>query len=171
MKKRLKLMIAVVVSALFIYLLIYSSGILGVTASKLEQDARSSQHIDKSWSVEKAVSDNIGAMIFYGEQSDESVFSIYLNRNGFSFGYFFYAGGSAGAIADGVAEFTYLDYGSSLLSMNRDKVEKIVFGNKDIAPILVDPTKPFAVILPDNCESFDLYDINGKSIPITVYAN
>lgn len=171
MKKRLKLIIAVAVSALFIYLLLFCSGILGVSASKLEQDARSSQHIDKSWSVEKAVSDNIGTMIFYDEVSGESVFSIYLNRNGFSFGYFFYAGGSVGAIVDGVAEFTYADYGSVLLSMNSNKVEKIVFGNKDISPILVDPTKPITVILPDNCESFDLYDVNGKSIPITVYVN
>ena len=112
MKKRLKLMITVVVSALFIYLLLYSSGILGVSAIKIEQDARSSQHIDKSWSVEKAVSDNMGVMIFYDEQSDESVFSIYLNRKGFSFGYFFNAGGSVGAIADGVAEFTYPYYSS-----------------------------------------------------------
>lgn len=170
MKKRLKLIIVVVVSAFFVYLL-YSSGILGIPASKLEQDARSSQHIDESWSVKKEVSNKIGAMIFYDEQSDESVFSIYLNRNGFSFGYFFYAGGSVGAIADGIAEFTYSDYGSALLSMNHDKVEKIVFGNQNLSPISVDPMDPFAIILPDNCESFSLYDVNGKSIPITVYVN
>jgi hypothetical protein len=171
MKKRLEIFITVVVSALFIYLLIYSFGILGVRASKLEQEARRSQHIDKSWSVEKAVSDNMGSLIFYDESSDESVFSIYLNRDGFSFGYFFYAGGSVGAITDGVTEFIYADYGSALLSMNHDKVEKIVFGNTSISPILVDPSKPFTVILPDNCESFELYDVNGKSIPIKVYAN
>lgn len=171
MKKRLRLMIIVIASVLLYACFSEVPAFLRVPVSKLEQNARSSQHIDKSWSVEKAVSDNMCAMIFYGEQSDKSVFSIYLNRNGFSFGYFFSSGGSVGAIADGVAEFTYPDYGSSLLSMNLDKAEKIVFGNKDISPILLDPTKPFAVILPDNCESFDLYDINGKSIPITVYAN
>ncbi len=170
MMKRLRIIITVVVSILFITLLLYNLGIIGVTASRLEQDARKNQHIVKSWSVEKAVSDNIGAMIFYGDHSDESVYSIYLNRKGFSLGYFFYTGGSEGAIADGVAEFTFLDYGSLLLSMNRDKVKTIVFGNKDISPILVDPTKPFTVILPDNCESFELYDVNGKSIPVTVYA-
>ena len=164
-------MIVAVVSTIFIFLLLYSTDIIGVTASKLESDARSSQHIDKSWSAEKAVSDNISAMLFYGEQPDESIFSIYLNRKGFSFGYFFYAGGSVKAITYGVAEYTYEYYGSALLSMNRKKVEKIVFGNKDISPILVDPAKPFAVILPDNCKSFELYDVKGKIIPVTVYVN
>ncbi len=171
MKKILIRIIAIVMSTLLIYLLLFTFDIFGVSDSKLEQDARSSQYIDKSWAVAKSVNDKIGAMIFYDEQMQDSVFSIYLNRNGFSFGYFFYAGGSVGAISDGVAEFTYTNNGSALLSMNTNKVEKIVFGNKEISPILVEPMKPFAVVLPDNCDSFTIYDINGKIIPVTVYVN
>lgn len=162
-----KSIIFIIVGIFVILLILNANDVFGLPAGRLEQDARMSQKIDPAWEVSKAIDDKIGALLFYNEQMDNHVFSIYLNRPGFSYGYFFYSGGGIGEIMDGVAEFTYAENkGSALLSMNKLKISKIEFGNEKIDPIEVDPSKPFAVIIPENCYSFTMYDRNGKEIPV-----
>lgn len=167
MKQNRKRMAYIIIGIAVIFIFLSYSGTFGVTAGRLEQDARKSQKIDPSWAVSKSVNNEMGAMLFYNKQADRAVLSIYLNRHGFSYGYFFRSGGSISDIMDGVAEFSYLNNGKALLSMNNAGINRIEFGNEKVAAIKIDPSKPFSVTVPQNCGSIVMYDINGKEIPVT----
>lgn len=169
-KKRIIIFIAICIAALFVIAL--SAGVFGVSAGNIEQDARKSQRINSSWAVSKATNDRLGAMIFYNETLDDYVYSIYVNREGFSFGYFFRHSGSGG-IMDGIHEFTYDTNGSALISMNKSKVAGITLDDGiHVTRIDIDPTKPFAAVIPVNCGYVTLYDVNGNVVPITaIYLN
>jgi hypothetical protein len=172
MNRKVKSIIYIISGIVVIFLILNASGIFGVPVDRLEQDARKSQKIDASWDVSKADNDEIGALLFYSKQADKFVFSIYLNRPGLSYGYFFRSGGAVGDIMDGVAEFSYGSNGAALISMNKPQISKIEFGNEKLSTMEVDPLKPFAVTLPKNCDSFAMYDINGEVIPVTnVFVN
>lgn len=144
------------------------NGVFGTSAKNIEQDARKSQKIDSSWEVSMSVSESLGALIFYNETLNDYTYSIYLNRKGFSFGYDFSSGGSNSGIIDGIREFRYDTYGSALISMNKDKVAKIeLYNGIKVTNIDVNPAKPFAIVIPVNCGSITLFDINGNVTPIT----
>ena len=172
MRRKEKSIAFIIIGIVVIFLILNASGVFGVPVDRLEQDARKSQKIDASWDVSKADNDEIGALLFYSKQADKFVFSIYLNRPGLSYGYFFRSGGAVGDIMDGVAEFSYDSNGTALISMNKPQISKIEFGNEKISTIEVDPLKPFAVTIPKNCDSFAMYNINGEMIPVTnVFVN
>ena len=117
-----------VIFAVFLLLLGISAcfrfSIVGVNRDGLEGDARKSQKIDDSWQVSKSVTDDLGALLFYDKHLNYFTYSIYLNRKGFSFGYFFRSGGSTSGISNGIRAF---NYGSSmaLISMNKVNVARI----------------------------------------------
>ena len=69
---------------------------------------------------------------------------------------------------DGVHEFDYDIYGSALISMNKENISRIELDNGvEVTTISVDPEKPFAVVIPMNCGSVTLFDINDTIVPIT----
>jgi len=156
----------VLIAIITIFLL--NSDVFGVSAAQIEQDARVSQAIDNEWAVSKASNQKLCAMIFYNDAQDDYTVSIYINRIGFSFGYFFFYGGGAAGIMDGVHEFDYDIYGSALISMNKENISRIELDNGvEVTTISVDPEKPFAVVIPMNCGSVTLFDINDTIVPIT----
>ena len=145
------------------------TGVFGIPSNNVEQDARKSQKIESTWKVSKSINSQLCAMIFYDDALNDYTYSIYLNRAGLSFGYFFRSGGSNNAIMDGIHEFTYDANGSALISMNKDKVAKIkLYDGKNMTTVNIDPAKPFAAVIPMNCGSVTLYDVNGRVVPITV---
>jgi len=163
--------VGIAICALSAVALLFSAGVIGVSADNIERDARKSQKVD-TWEVSKSVNDKLGAMIFYSDTLDAHIFSIYLNRDGFSFGYFFRTGGSDSIIMDGVHEFAYDTYGSAIISMNKVGVARIVLDNgADATRIDIDPSKPFAVVIPENCGLVTLFDINENTVPITATRN
>lgn len=165
-KKRIILFIASCIVALAA--IAFSAGVFGVPAGNLEQDARKTQRIDRSWAVSKATNGRLGAMLFYSETLDDYVYSIYVNREGFSFGYFFKSSGSGAGGMDGIREFAYDASGSAIISMNQSRVAEITLDNGVyVTRIDIDPTKPFAVVIPANCGSVTLYDVNGDVVPVT----
>ena len=108
-------------------------------------------------------------MIFYSGNHEYHTYSVYLNRCGLSFGYFFRDGGSNSIIASGIQMFTYGENGSAIISMNKDRVARIVYGDsEDITEILVDPARPFAAVVPFDCGSIALYSENGIELPFSV---
>lgn len=172
MKKAYKYIIGIALVLVFALLALYSNGSIGVSQSKIESDARKSQKIDDNWQVSKFISYSIGALLFYNTESDDLTYSIYLNRKGFSFGYFFRNGGSRSDIKEGICEFSYCGYGRALLSMNKAKVKRIEIDNgQEIKTIDIDSEKPFTLVLPENCGSVKIYDKNNNTIPITSLVN
>ncbi len=168
MKKAYKYVIGITLVLVFTLSALYGSGSIGVPKSKIESDARKSQKIDDNWKVSESISHPIGALLFYDTESNDLIYSIYLNRKGFSFGYFFRSGGSRSEINEGICEFRYDRYGRVLLSMNKDKVERIEIDNgQEIKTIDIDSEKPFTLVLPENCGIVTIYDINNDIITIT----
>lgn len=165
-----------VIFAVFLLLLGISAcfrfSIVGVNRDGLEGDARKSQKIDDSWQVSKSVTDDLGALLFYDKHLNYFTYSIYLNRKGFSFGYFFRSGGSTSGISNGIRAF---NYGSSaaLISMNKVNVARIECvsetGLIQDAVYMVEPGEPFAIAIPvtDDSMTVKIYDQNGNEIPIT----
>jgi len=165
MKKNLRHVgtIAVILSILF--LILYYDNDFGTTKSNIEKEARISQYIDDSWIVEKSTTVAMSAMLFYNENLSDYTFSIYVNRAGLSFGYFFRGGGSISAENEGIAEYKVEGYNeNAYLSMNRQQVAKIEIDNGNTIKIIdIDYIKPFAIILPDGI-GIKFYNIDGDIV-------
>lgn len=84
---RIILVILIVCAASFGYL--YFDNDIGIPKSKLESDIRALQKINENWAVEGHASDTMAAYISYPADLSDHTFSVYVNRPGFSFGYFF----------------------------------------------------------------------------------
>ncbi|TCK92669.1 hypothetical protein EDC19_1822 [Natranaerovirga hydrolytica] len=166
--KTKKLIIALsILLVVVLYIGLYSNGNMGVSRNRLEKDARKSQEIDATWLVTKDVTDKMGALLFYNKELNQHTFSVYLKRDGFSYGYFFGEGGSLSSSGSEVQGFSYQDKGMALISMNTKNVEEITLNDgQNIERIKINPLEPFAIIIPHNVDVVQLYDSNGKSISI-----
>ena len=136
---------------------------IGISSSKLEADVRSSQKIMDEWMVDGTVSDTMAAFISYPTDRSEHVFSVYINRPGLSFGYFFRGGGSLSGIENGIMECTVDGYNErAFISLNKQKVNHLEIDDGDlIKTIDIDSSKPFAIVLPVNAGSLTFYDVDG----------
>ena len=90
----LKIVIGVVLACILFVCFLYTNNEIGVTSSKLEADIRSSQKIKDDWTVDGSVSSTMAAYISYPQDLSDHSFSVYVNRPGLSFGYFFRGGGT-----------------------------------------------------------------------------
>lgn len=145
---------------------LFINGSFGISQGQIEADARRSQKIPDTWQVAADTSDAMSAMVFYPEDLSESTFSIYVNRGGVSFGYFFRSGGGVAAIDSSVATFSIENCPDfALLSMNRPQISCIeLHGGSEIGRISVDPEKPFALVLPGDGSNVTLYDTAGAVV-------
>lgn len=169
-KEKISVIIGIIgalVIVLLAFLIVWRAGIIGVSREGLEQDARKTQEIDADWKMTQGINDELCAMLFYDEDRAEYVYSVYLTKDKPSYGYFFREGGSYPYIDENVHGIVYEEKGIALLSMNTDKVCRIVT-NDSVAEetIEVDPTQPFAVVLPCDCGEITMYDAAGKIVTL-----
>ena len=95
MKKTfLKTMSGVVLACVLFVGFLYANNDIGVASSNLEADIRSSQKIKDDWTVDGSVSNTMAAYVSYPQNMSDHTFSVYVNRPGLSFGYFFRGGGN-----------------------------------------------------------------------------
>lgn len=148
-------------------LIVYQADVIGVSQSRLEQDAREVQHINAKWDVAQAVNDEMCAMIFYDNEKNKCAYSVYLSGEEYTLGYFYREGGEAPYMEEGVQGLIYEDKGIALMSMNADKVASIVVGDGSREQtIAVDPEQPFAVVLPIESNVITMYDDQGKVVTL-----
>ena len=148
-------------------LIVYQADVIGVSQSRLEQDAREVQHINAKWDVAQAVNDEMCAMIFYDNEKKKCAYSVYLSGEEYTLGYFYREGGEAPYMEEGVQGLIYEDKGIALMSMNADKVASIVVGDGSREQtIAVDPEQPFAVVLPIESNVITMYDDQGKVVTL-----
>lgn len=148
-------------------LIVYQADVIGVSQSRLEQDAREVQHINAKWDVAQAVNDEMCAMIFYDNEKNKCAYSVYLSGEEYTLGYFYREGGEAPYMEEGVQGLIYEDKGIALMSMNADKVASIVVGDGSRGQtIAVDPEQPFAVVLPIESNVITMYDDQGKVVTL-----
>jgi len=139
---------------------------IGIPKSQLEADIRSSQKIASDWIVDGDVSDTVAAFISYPSDMTDHTFSVYVNRPGLSFGYFFRGGGSLSGVETGIAEYTVEGYQErAFISINKRQVARLeIDDGNSVQVIEIDSGKPFAIILPVNAGNIAFYDINGAAV-------
>ncbi|MCI9338248.1 MAG: hypothetical protein HFH93_12060 [Lachnospiraceae bacterium] len=165
--EKIPVLIGMVLIILLAFLIIWQAGIFGVSKDRLEQDARQKQHVAGSWEMAQAVDDNICAMLFYDEDKGNYAYSIYLTKGGLSYGYFYRQGGTDAYMEEGVKGLVFEDKGIALLSLNEDKVCKIVVDNNvEERTIQVDSDQPFAIVLPIDCSAITMYDAQENVVTL-----
>ncbi|HBA47197.1 MAG TPA: hypothetical protein DCZ91_05255 [Lachnospiraceae bacterium] len=165
--EKIPLLLGIILIILLAFLIVWQADVLGVSAARLEQDARENQEIGNNWEMAQAVNDDMCAMLFYDEEKDDCAYSIYLSREGFSFGYFFRQGGFDPYMAESVKGIVFEDKGIALLSLNEDGVCRIVVDNDTGKKVIsVDPEKPFAVVLPVDCSEITMYDAQENVVTL-----
>lgn len=167
MKKTfLKTMSGVVLACVLFVGFLYANNDIGVASSNLEADIRSSQKIKDDWTVDGSVSNTMAAYVSYPQNMRDHTFSVYVNRPGLSFGYFFRGGGNLSEVERGIAEYTVEGYKErAFISMNQQHVAQLeIDDGNSIQVIDIDSNKPFAIVLPINAGNITFYDVNGNTV-------
>lgn len=162
-KVLLKIFAGIILIAVMFFCLIDN---VGVTASNIEKDIRSSQKIADDWVVDGSVSDTLAAFVSYPQDETDHTFSVYVNRSGLSFGYFFRGGGNTVDVEEYIAEFTVEGYSErAFVSMNSQNIERMeIDDGNGIRVVDIDSSKPFAFVLPSNAGTVCFYDVNGNTV-------
>ena len=162
MKKRfLKIVIGIVFVCVLFVGFLYANNDIGMTSTNLEADIRSSQKIKDDWTLEGSVSNTMAAYISYPQDMSDHTFSVYVNRPGLSFGYFFRGGGTLSGIQRGIVEFTVEGYNErAFISMNQQQVQQLEIDDGNTIQVVdIDRNKPFAIVLPINAGNITFYDV------------
>lgn len=139
---------------------------LGVSKDNIESSAREFQGVSEDWKVTQETTNTISAMLFYSDDRANFSYSIYLNKPGFSFGYFFRTGGTISEIENGIVAISFEGYSDIVyLSMNKAEVNSILVDDgSEIKTIETDITVPFVVILPNNAGNVTFLDVDGNTV-------
>ena len=165
-KTLLKILLGVVLACALLVGILYANDDIGKTANSLEANIRQSQNILDNWNVDGSISDTMAAFISYPQDKTDHTFSVYVNRPGLSFGYFFRGGGDIVQVEDYIAEFVIDGYNErAFISMNAQNVVRLeIDDGNNIRIIDIDSDKPFAIVLPLNAGSICFYDTNGNVV-------
>lgn len=161
-----KIVLALVLVCVVFVGILYGNNCFGIRRSKIELDIRTSQKIQDVWTVDGVVSDSIAAFISYPQDRSDHTYSVYVNRPGFSFGYFFRGGGDIVAVEEFISEFTVEGYNErAFISLNSQKVDRLeIDDGNEVQVIDIDSDKPFAIVLPINAGNITFYDIDGNVV-------
>ena len=108
----------------------------------------------------------MAAFISYPKDKKDHTFSVYVNRPGLSFGYFFRGGGDIVQVEDYIAEFVVEGYNErAFISMNTQNVVRVeIDDGNGVRVIDIDSGKPFAIVLPLNAGDICFYDTIGNAV-------
>ena len=161
-----KILLGVVLTCALFICFLYVNNDIGNSANNLESDIRLSQKISDDWIVDGSTSNTIAAFISYPQDKMDHTFSVYVNRPGLSFGYFFRGGGDIVEVDDYIAEFVVEGYHErAFISMNNQNIVRLhINDGNHVQTINIDCGKPFAIVLPLNAGSICFYDVNGNVV-------
>lgn len=147
------------------FIIVSQSDFIGISASHVEEDARKSQRIPDSWEVVQSHNDELYALLFYNPDNKGAyTYSLYENKKGISFGYSFRSGGDLSGISNTAIKYVYDNKGCVLVSLNRQRFQKIEVDNGEGDLIEVDAKKPVVAVFPVNSGILKLYDEAGKEV-------
>lgn len=171
MKKIFKYIGIFILILLLIFSFLYYTVNIGIFKSRIEKNVRIAHKIDNRWEVAKATTDTMSAMLFYDPNLKDHTFSIYVNRKGLSYGYFFRGGGSLMVDDNDIGDY-YIDgyQERAYMSINKKQIMKIeIDDGNNIELIKIDSTKPFSIVLANNHGIIKFYDIDGNTVqPVKV---
>lgn len=152
-----------------------ANGCIGVPRFRLEEDLRSSQHIPDNWTVTGDVTDKAAVYLFYPPEQNTYGVSVYINRPGPSFSYFFRGSYSVADIHGTIQglsnevdviplEVTGL---FAYVSMNLAGIERIESNDSvNMEQISLDSQAPFALLLPQSADSLTFFNENECPVEI-----
>ena len=161
-----KMVLRILLVCVLLFGFLYMDDDIGTSAANLESNIRNLQKIPENWIVEGDVSDTMAAYISYPQDRSDHTFSVYVNRPGLSFGYFFRGGGSLSGVERGIAEFTVDGYNErAFISMNQLKAARLEIDDGNTVQIIdLNSDQPFAIVLPANAGVIHFYDGNGNPV-------
>ncbi|MCM1099647.1 MAG: hypothetical protein NC427_16450 [Ruminococcus flavefaciens] len=161
--EKIAMILGAVVIVFLAFAIVSEAGIIGISRSRLEEDARKEQNIDSSWGMVQDANEELCAMLFFDEDRDEYKYSVYLSGESLSYGYFLRDGGVYPFAEESVHGLVYEDKGIALLSPNEEGISRIVVDGETIT---VNQEKPFVVVLPIDCSEITLYDTQGNIVTL-----
>ena len=165
-KKLLKIFTGAVLVCSFAIGFLYANDNIGKPANRLDADIRLSQKISDDWIVDGNISDSMAAFIAYPQDKTDHTFSVYVNRPGLSFGYFFRGGGDIVEVENYIAEFVVEGCRErAFISMNTQNIQRLEIDDGNSIQVFdIGSGKPFAIILPLNAGNICFYDVNGNVV-------
>ena len=138
---------------------------IGMTKNRVEKDANKDRDVFAAY-VEKEVSKDMVAFLFYDKDTREHDVRIYVNEPGLSFGYFFKYGGNSPEVEEGVGVFEIENIPAvSYVSMNKPEVSHMIVGSGDAEELIViDSDKPFAVVVEKELGMVRIFDKNDELV-------
>lgn len=164
---KLKKYIIGTVSALtLMFISLINQNTIGLSKGNLESDSRKYQNIKEDWATSKYINDDFGVLLFYSDDLTNHTFSLYRNRPGLSFGYFFRLGGALPELPDDILKIDSNGQGNIYASLNKMQVSKIEITNGvHTKEISIENNKPFTIVIPEEDGVAQFYDIDGNLIP------
>ena len=161
-----KIFLCSVIICVIVATFLYSNGDIGISKSKIQSDIRTSQKIPTEWSIEGMTSETMAAYISYPQDKSDHTFSVYVNRPGISFGYFFRGGGDLVTVDKYISEFTVDGCNErAFISMNLQKINRLeIDDGNNIELLEINSETPFAIILPVNAGNITFYNIDGEVV-------
>lgn len=150
-----------------------AGGEIGMPKASLEKDLLADGHIPDDWTIQQASSDRTTVFLYYPPEKNGYGFSVYVNRPGLSFGYFFAGShmaanvsGSAGDLSAEIREYPVLHTGDRVfLSMNQSKIVSVLVDN-GVSPreIPLDPDQPFVLLFAQGSGEITFRDQSGTTV-------
>lgn len=144
-------------------------GVLGVRSGKVAQTAQKSMQISRSWDCAQNWTPRLSVGVFYDYDVAplKGTYYCYVNRPGFSFGYF---AQSRGKITqdDGIVRVDCGAYGTAYFSLNAQEAVKVI-RDDGVKPKTqkIPQYHPFALTsLKRDCR-FRFYDAGGKELSVS----
>lgn len=175
----MKKQVSRILAALFLVLLFsvgvffLAGGEIGLPKTRLEKDLLAGSHIPDDWTIQQISSERTTVFLYYPPEKDSYGFSVYVNRPGLSFGYFFAGShmaasvsGSAGDLSAEIREYPVLHTGDRIfLSMNQSKIASVLVDN-GVSPqkIPLDPGQPFVLLFSQGSGDITFWDQDGASV-------
>lgn len=158
--------VIILIACVIIFGWLFSNNNIGIPKSAIINNIRSSQEISSDWTIVGEASDKMAAYISYPADYSDHIFSIYINRPGLSFGYFFRVGGSLSVVNQCISEYSIEGCGDrAFISMNTQKVNRLeIDDGSSIRQIDLDSNSPFAIVLPVNAGDVTFYDVSGNIV-------
>lgn len=161
-----RILTAIPLFVLLCFAFLYLNHDIGIPEDRLMRDIRQSQNIPLDWKLSGSISDSMAAFISYPEDGSDHTFSVYVNRPGLSFGYFFRGGGDIVAVEKYIGEYTVEGYRErAFISMNRQGAARVeIDGGNEVEIIELDRERPFALILPINAGIVTFYTDQNQPV-------
>lgn len=169
-EKRDKRTLILVFAAVLITLgVMWKCGVFGVQGSKVGADAWKSMKIAQDWlSVEDGNAKQVTGIFYdYSQAALKGTYYCYVNRPGFSCGFFFRQSGNLDRDM-GIRKLDLGQYGAAYVSLNSQQVAKVIQddGTKPVTKS-VSPYSPFVVVSEKHNCVFRFYDEKGREIPVS----